>query len=267
MDSGLAASRRPGMTTEGNLARRANHFALSESRQAPPAKIISFRFSENYGCLHSSRLGKRGVSADRHQTRSGMRWTRCAQRRSARRGRRNRAVPIPRRWDQALRDEREATVARKPGAPRRPRISRNPLRRERRLSRLPCRCLRAQKCISFARKTRGCGQHPVFPAPSLIERDDVVAKLGQIVPREREGVPTPSAVVPANAGTHNHREELCGSASAIETYRQTPRYGSRVRGDDSVYCGRTTSSSPSRISRRDTPPALRRARAWGRRAG
>ncbi len=42
-----------------------------------------------------------------------------------------------------------ATVARKPGAPRRPRISRNPLRRECRLCRLPCRCLRAQKCISL----------------------------------------------------------------------------------------------------------------------
>src|SRR5581483_2411801 len=41
-----------------------------------------------------------------------------------------------------------------------------PLRRERRLLRLPCRCLRAQSAAFFARKTRGCGQHPVFPAPS-----------------------------------------------------------------------------------------------------
>jgi hypothetical protein len=47
----------------------------------------------------------------------------CA-RRSARRGRRNRAVPIPRRWNQASRDEREATVANRPGTPRRTRISR-----------------------------------------------------------------------------------------------------------------------------------------------
>jgi hypothetical protein len=42
--------------------------------------------------------------------------------------RRNRAVPIPRRWDQALRDERAATVAKKPGAPRRTRISRKATR-------------------------------------------------------------------------------------------------------------------------------------------
>jgi hypothetical protein len=32
--------------------------------------------------------------------------------------------------------------------------------------RLPCRCLRAQNAHFFARKARGCGQHPVFPAPS-----------------------------------------------------------------------------------------------------
>jgi hypothetical protein len=33
--------------------------------------------------------------------------------------------------------------------------------------------------------TRGCGcsQHPVFPAPSVFERDDVDAKLGRIPPR------------------------------------------------------------------------------------
>jgi hypothetical protein len=81
-------------------------------------------------------------------------------------GRRNRAVPIPRCWDQASRDERKATVARKPGAPRRTRISRNPLRRECRCSGGTCRYLRAQKCTFFARKARGCGQHPAFPAPS-----------------------------------------------------------------------------------------------------
>jgi len=40
-------------------------------------------------------------------------------------GRRNRAVPIPRRWDQVLGDELRATVANKPGTPGRPRISRN----------------------------------------------------------------------------------------------------------------------------------------------
>ena len=44
-----------------------------------------------------------------------------------------------------------------------------PLRRERRLCRLPCCCLRAQSALSFARKARGCGQHPVFPAPSVLQ--------------------------------------------------------------------------------------------------
>ena len=50
---------------------------------------------------------------------------------------RRRVVLIPRRWDQVLRtDVREATVAKKPGAPRRARISRKPSRRECRLIRL-----------------------------------------------------------------------------------------------------------------------------------
>src|SRR6185312_12802166 len=29
-------------------------------------------------------------------------------------------------------------------------------------------CLRAQKCTLFARKARGCGLHPAFPAPSCL---------------------------------------------------------------------------------------------------
>ena len=41
-----------------------------------------------------------------------------------------------------------------------------PLRRECRCSGGTCRCLRAQSALSFARKARGCGQHPAFPAPS-----------------------------------------------------------------------------------------------------
>ncbi len=63
-------------------------------------------------------------------------------------------------------------------------ISRKPLRRGCRLFRLPCRCLRAQSALSFARKARGCGQHPAFPAPSALPRARHDAKLGHVVPRE-----------------------------------------------------------------------------------
>ena len=37
--------------------------------------------------------------------------------------------------------------------------------------RLPCGCLRAQSAHSSARKARGCGLHPAFPAPSIAEGD------------------------------------------------------------------------------------------------
>src|SRR6185312_10444410 len=99
----------------------------SEACQAPVRKIILFRFSEINDYLRASRLVQEGRSANRHQTRDGMRWTRGpAQDERGRCGRRNRAVPIPRRWDQVLRvDCSKATEANKPGTPRRPRISVN----------------------------------------------------------------------------------------------------------------------------------------------
>jgi len=53
-----------------------------------------------------------------------MRWTRRRARRARQRVRRNRAVPISRRWDQVLGDDSRATVAIKPGTPGRTRISR-----------------------------------------------------------------------------------------------------------------------------------------------
>jgi len=122
-------------------------------------------------------LHPRGALRDRHE-----RWRRdavdasCAKDERARCGRRSRVVPIPRRWDQALRDEREATVAKKPGAPRRPRISRNPLRRECRLSRLPCCCLRAQKCTLLARKATGAASIRHSLRPPCSGRANVSAK-------------------------------------------------------------------------------------------
>ena len=50
---------------------------------------------------------------------------------------------------------------------------------------LPCMLV----CILFcANRTRdrGCSAHPVFPAPSVFEGKEFLAKLGRIRPRERE---------------------------------------------------------------------------------
>src|SRR5579859_604966 len=40
--------------------------------------------------------------------------------------------------------------------------------------------------LSFARKARGCGLHPAFPAPSDFKRVIAPAGLGHFMPRERE---------------------------------------------------------------------------------
>ena len=85
----------------------------------------------------------------RHDTRGGMRWTRDRRTANARdRGRRRRVVPIPRCWDQALRHERKATVAGSPAHRGEHAISRKPLRRGCRLSRLPC-LLACAECTLF----------------------------------------------------------------------------------------------------------------------
>jgi len=102
---------------------------LIRSRVKPPQrKIFCFRFTEIYGSLCASRPRQRGASRSSRTLRVGCGGRQGVQRVSRGRrhpdGRRNRVVPIPRRWDQALCDEREATAANKPGTPRRARISR-----------------------------------------------------------------------------------------------------------------------------------------------
>src|SRR5262249_45000967 len=82
---------------------------------------------------------------------------------AARGGRRSRVVLMPRRWHQALGDEPGATEANKPGTPGRARSKPEaPLRRECRLSRLPC-C-----CLACARVHFLCTQGSrVRPAPGI----------------------------------------------------------------------------------------------------
>jgi len=91
------------------------------------------------------------------------------------RGRRNRAVPIPRCRDQVSCGTLSARGdgGQKPGAPRRPRISRKAIAQG--MPGVPAAlcCLRAQSALFFARKARGCGQHPAFPAPSSLQEGEI----------------------------------------------------------------------------------------------
>src|SRR5882757_5595899 len=43
-------------------------------------------------------------------------------------------------------------------------------------------------------RDRGCSAHPVFPAPSVFEGKELLAKLGHIRPRDRESVSGDEAV-------------------------------------------------------------------------
>jgi hypothetical protein len=146
---------------------------------SPPRENNSLFQKRKSGVWSARPALTRGALRGRHG-----RWERDAMDVSAtldgccRDGRRNRAVPIPRRWDQVLGDELRATVANKPGTPGRPRISRNTIAQG-----MPDRfgvpvvtCLRA-----FLLCTQGCGcsERPAFPAPSDFQGDTDDAPPGR----------------------------------------------------------------------------------------
>src|SRR5579859_6998631 len=149
------------------FARRANHFVLSELCQARQQEIFRFRFSEKHDCLAASRLRMRGVSRSSRTLEAGCGGCVGVARRAARMRTAKSRGPVPPTLGSSLPEViRQATVANKPGTPGRSRIRRKPSRRE-------CRHVSAYLCdlLAFvlstvASKACGCGQHPVFPAPS-----------------------------------------------------------------------------------------------------
>jgi hypothetical protein len=100
-------------------------FVLS---QAIRAKIFFFRFSELYDLLCAIPARPRGADASSRTLRREAMDAEAVTDEHGRSGRQNRVVPIPRRWDQACMSlAGQATVARKPGTPRRARIRRKPI--------------------------------------------------------------------------------------------------------------------------------------------
>jgi hypothetical protein len=76
-----------------------------------------------------------------------------------------------------------ATVAIEQGSPRRPRISRKPLRREGRMPPLNLYA-RVRVFVQFCTRDRGCSVHPVFPAPSSLNEGERVDKTSGAPCRE-----------------------------------------------------------------------------------
>ena len=113
----------------------------------------------------------------------GMRWT-------CRRGRRTRPMRTaksrcpdpPTLGSSFVRRKHEATVARKPGAPRRPRISRKPLRRERRIvSAALSACVR-KGALSLHARLAGAASIRHSLRPRFLRAANW-AKPGQVMPR------------------------------------------------------------------------------------
>ena len=162
--------------------------------QEAARKIILFIRSKNCVSCASSRTLSGGAARDRHG-----RWERDAMdavraRRSADCVRRNRAVPIPRRWNQALRTMRKATVANKPGTPRRTRISRKPIAQGTPVVRLPCGLLRAQCALSLHARLAGAASIRCSLRP-LYRRGTMLLQSSDISCRENEQACSPATLL------------------------------------------------------------------------
>src|SRR6185312_5927986 len=150
--------------------------------QASLRKIFLFHFSEIHDCLPPSRPDERDVRVVTNVGRVAMDALRPRDERLVMRTAKSRGPGAPTLASSLADDDREATVAKKPGTPGRSRISRKPFAQG-----MPDRfgvpvvtCLRA---FFVARKAAGAFVHPAFPAPSVLG-SDVDAQLRQILPRE-----------------------------------------------------------------------------------
>jgi hypothetical protein len=72
----------------------------------------------------------------------------------------------------------------------------------------------------IAHETAGASQHPAFPAPSYFLGAELKAHSG--VSRRENASPCLS-VVPANAGTHNHRKQYFVRWSLLVSQQQRPQ--------------------------------------------
>src|SRR3978361_1758105 len=77
-----------------------------------------------------------------------------------------------------------AMVSQQAGSPGRSRISRKAIAQGRPDASAKPVCLRAAICCNYRTQDRGCGAHPVFPAPSIIWRANEMQNFGQMMPRE-----------------------------------------------------------------------------------
>src|ERR1700730_12145467 len=121
------------------------------------------------------------------------------------------------------------TVAKEPGRRGEREVSRKPPCREGRIASAEPVCSCAFSIRISCTRDRGCSAHPAFPAPSTSRRVKDDANLGRIAPRDCGCVfETAHIVVPANAGTHNHRPVLLRESRRTASPKTTAAaYGSR----------------------------------------
>jgi hypothetical protein len=90
-----------------------------------------------------------------------------------------------------------AMVSQKAGSPGRSRISRKAIAQGRPDASAKPVCSWAAYLFANSLRDRGCGAHPVFPAPSISEGKALLQNSGRIAPRERAPLPvSPDGIFP-----------------------------------------------------------------------
>jgi hypothetical protein len=110
---------------------------------------------------------------------------------------------------------RTGMVSQKAGSPGRSRISRKAIAQGRPDASAKPVCLRAPSCCNYRTQDRGCGAHPVFPAPSDFEGKVSLKNFGRIASRECEVVSiNPSS--PPSAQLRTGRGDPYAAAEIIQ---------------------------------------------------
>ena len=115
-----------------------------------------------------------------------------------------------------------AMVSQKAGSPGRSRISRKAIAQGRPDASAKPVCLRAPSCCNYRTQDRGCGAHPVFPAPSILNRANEMQNSGRIAPREGERM-----CIFRHSGAPQRGEQRCAIAHPGSMLRTARNDGGR----------------------------------------
>src|ERR1700754_167116 len=141
---------------------------------SPASRNISVYENRKMWLIASIPPREEGRLANRRRREAGCDGREGCETIAVRRGRSSRVVLAPRRWRQARGRFHGRRWLSSPAHRGEYGAAVKTIAQGMPVVRLPCGFLRAQSAHFFARKARGCGLHPAFPAPSSVSEGQVI---------------------------------------------------------------------------------------------